>query len=180
MAHFSTYTRGFTLPELITTLTVLGILTALAYPSFASLLRQSRVEAATETLQAAVQLTRQHAVMANQRANLAAVTEDWEQGWELYLDHNHNGERDEDEALIQTGDAFHEAVKIHANMPVSRYISYLGTGESRWASGYGGGAFQAGRFSICPREAGSGYELILARGGRMRKAEISEEECAEF
>lgn len=177
MAHFYSLPRGFTLPELITSLAVLGILTALAYPSFANLLLQSRVETVTEELQAAVQLTRQHAVMANSRANLAAVEKDWELGWELYLDHNHNGQQDEDEPLLQTGDALHDDVRVHANRPVSRYISYLGTGESRWASGYGGGAFQAGRFSICPREAGAGYELILSRGGRMRKTDISKEEC---
>lgn len=170
--------RGFTLPELITTLTVLGILTALAYPSFANLLRQSRVETAVEILQTALQRTRQQAIVVNGRANLAPTEGDWQRGWELYLDSNHNGKRDDDESLLQIGDSFHPEVKVHANMPVRRYVSYLGSGESRLSSGYRGGAFQAGRFSICPVEAGSGYELVLARGGRVRKATLPAEACA--
>ncbi|HEY7886271.1 MAG TPA: GspH/FimT family protein [Cellvibrionaceae bacterium] len=170
--------RGFTLIELLTALAVIAIICAIAYPAFAGILRTIRVQTATFQILEAVQLTRHHAITTNSRATIAPKDGDWQQGWEIFLDSNHNGERDTDEELLADGAALHASIDVHGNRPVSRYISYLGSGESRWATHSNGGAFQAGTISICPEEEGRGYQLVLARGGRMRKESIDEAECA--
>lgn len=168
---------GFTLIEFITSTAIATILSVMAIPSFTSLIQKNRVHTATLQLFESVQLTRSHAIKGNARANLSHLGR-WEDGWEVYFDANNNGERDEKEVPLFQAPALHESVRVHGNRPVVKYVSYLGTGASRWAThSKHGGAFQAGTFTICPKEDGAGYQLILARGGRMRIKEIEEEEC---
>ena len=168
---------GFTLIELMIALVIAAILLSIAYPAFAGLIQRMRVQTTSYQILEAVQLTRHHAAKANQRANITPKSQDWSQGWEIYLDANHNGERDDDETLLSEGDALNEHVAVDANLPVRRYISFLGTGESRWATQINGGAFQAGTITVCPKDAGRGYELVLSRGGRMRMDPLEATKC---
>ncbi|MET0355937.1 MAG: GspH/FimT family protein, partial [Cellvibrio sp.] len=87
-----------------------------------------------------------------------------------------NGIRDGDEKTLQQHEKL-AGVQVTANKPVKSYISYIGSGESRNATGTSGGGFQAGTITICPTEKGTGYELILARGGRVRMNEIKTQDC---
>ena len=170
-------TFGFTLIELLITLSILTILLTLALPNFSAEIKNSRVKTATLSLQEAIAFTRTQAVSANGRATMAKQT-DWVKGWEIFIDLNNNGLRDQDEKIILQ----HEQLKnIHilANGPVKNNVSYIGTGESRNAGGTDGGGFQAGTFTICPEEKGKGYELVLARGGRVRMQEINAQDCDE-
>jgi type IV fimbrial biogenesis protein FimT len=163
--------NGFTLIDLIITLSVLSTLLAVGLPNLATQLQNNRVEATTQNLFAAIELARTKAVFSNSRATIKKQTE-WENGWEVFLDKNHDGIRDDDEEIIQQH-AKQSGVRIMANTPIKNYVSYVGTGESQTANG----AFQAGTFTICPTAKGGGYQLILAKGGRVRRAEINAEKC---
>ena len=166
---------GFTLIDLLVTLSLVTILLTIGLPNFSSQIQKSRVKTATVSLQEALQLTRVQAVSSNRRATITKQHE-WDEGWEVFIDKDNDGLRSADENLIQQHEKF-DGVHITANKPVKNYVSYIGTGESRNASGSAGGAFQAGTFTICPDKKGAGYELILARGGRVRMNEITEEKC---
>ncbi|BFM21647.1 GspH/FimT family pseudopilin [Gilvimarinus japonicus] len=169
---------GFTYIESIITLTVMAILTALLAPSFTRLIQNHKVESTTLALLEAVQTTRSYAVKSNRRATLAS-NPSWEDGWVIFYDDDHDGEIDADETLLVDRPAVAEDVAIHGNRFVDDYISYLGSGASRWASGRKGGSFQAGTITVCPENEGEGYELVLSRGGRLRKHSITETECSE-
>jgi type IV fimbrial biogenesis protein FimT len=168
--------KGFTLIDLLTSLSVLAILLALGLPSLSSQIQQVRVKTATYSLLDAISLTRTQAVFAKQRATLRKHNE-WEGGWEIFIDKNNDGLRDEDEAIVRQH-AQLKGIRIAANQPLKNYVSYIASGESRHASGTNGGGFQAGTFTICPAAKGSGFVLVLARGGRVRMAEINEEQCS--
>lgn len=167
---------GFTLIELIISVAIAAILSAMAIPSFSSLIQKNRVHTATLQLFEAVQLTRSYAIKGNSRASMSHLGH-WEDGWEVYFDANHNGKRDAKEEILSQGAALHASIKVHGNRPIAKYISYLGTGASHSATRAHGGAFQAGTFTICPVEDGPGYQLVLARGGRMRIKHIDAQEC---
>ena len=94
----------------------------------------------------------------------------------IFIDADNDGIRDANEQLIKMQEKFN-GIKIVTNRPITNNVSYIGTGESRSASGSSGGGFQAGTFTICPAAKGKGVQLILARGGRVRVAKIDEEKC---
>ncbi len=168
--------RGFTLLELLVTLTVLVLLIAVGVPSMSQQIRNNRLNTVTLELYQAVQLARTRAVTTNSRVTLRAAG-DWHQGWKIFLDPNHNGLWEPTELLIaEAGPNPH--LSIRGNQPVRRYISFIGTGEGRYATGRYGGAFQAGALTLCSEtQNGEGYKLVLARSGRMRKKRIGPEEC---
>jgi type IV fimbrial biogenesis protein FimT len=167
--------RGFTLLELLITLTILAILMTIGVPSFSAQIHNTRLKTTTLSLLEAVTLTRTQAVATNKRATLKH-TGKWEDGWEVFIDSNDNGIRDENERLLITSEKTKD-VRITPNQPLKNYISFIGSGESRYVGKANGGAFQAGKFTLCPATKGAGFELILARSGRMRMNEISEAEC---
>lgn len=167
--------NGFTLIDLIITLSVISILLTIGLPSLSTQIQNARVKTATNNLLEAINLTRTQAVFANKRATIRKQNE-WENGWEIFIDKDNDGVRDSNEVIVQQYEKLKD-IRIITNTPVKNYVSYIPTGESRNASGTGGGGFQAGTFTICPTAKGKGFSLVLARGGRVRMTEISEEKC---
>ena len=171
------YTHGFSLLELLITLVVLAIMLALGAPSFANHIHNNQVKVTTLSLLEAVAFTRNQAVFNNRRVTLRNPGR-WEDGWEIFLDTNNNGIRDQDERLLISRESI-QNVRITPNQPVKHYISYIGSGESRLVGNENGGAFQAGTIRVCPTGKGGGYELTLARSGRLRMSEINATQCAD-
>jgi len=166
---------GFTLIELLTTISISAALLTIGIPSFSKQIQNSRVETAMLSLQESLQLTRVSAVSTNKRATISNLKK-WEEGWEVFIDLNNNGIREPNEDAIKKYEKL-KGIRISTTEPVKTYVSYIGTGEGTKANGKTGGAFQAGTFTICPEAKGAGYELTLARGGRVRKSDITEREC---
>lgn len=166
---------GFTLIDLLTTLTIVSILLSVGLPSFSAQMQNTRVKTATLSLLESIDLTRTQAVFSNKRATITKQTQ-WAGGWEVFVDNDNNGARGGDEKLVQQRDRL-EGIRIVANKWIKNNVSYISTGESRSANGTTAGGFQAGTFSICPEGKGKGYQLILARGGRVRMTEIDAQEC---
>lgn len=82
--------RGFTLMELLVTLTVAGILLAIALPSFSSFVRDSRLTTETDTLLYDMNLARSEAVKLDTTVEVCASTDhatcsgvggNWATGW---------------------------------------------------------------------------------------------------
>lgn len=167
--------RGLTLIELLITCSILGVLLAIGIPSFQQQLEANRTRAAADALLQAIRLTRSKAVSTNRRATLRRL-DTWHAGWEVFYDRDFDGERDANEQQITTGTAL-TGVTVNANGPLANYVSFIGSGESRYAGTASGGGFQAGTFTICPTIPGEGYQLILARSGRVRVDRVAAAEC---
>ncbi len=163
--------HGFTLLELLVTLTIMSLIMMVGLPSLSQQIQNNRTETAALELFGAIQLARNTAVRSNSRATLRKLGS-WQDGWEVFDDNNRNGTREPDERLLVQQQAPLKA-HIHANGPISTYVSFVGTGESKKMNG----AFQAGTFTICPTGTGPGYELVLSRGGRTRMSKISNPSC---
>lgn len=78
------HSRGFTLLELMITIAVLGILAAIALPSFSYLSRVTRVKSAATSFYLAMLQARSAAVKRNSPVTIAPVTSgSWQGGWTI-------------------------------------------------------------------------------------------------
>lgn len=168
--------HGFTLLELLIALCVLMITLAIGIPSFSNQIQSLHVRTTAYDLLESVNHTRTLAVSHGKRATLRHRGS-WEQGWDIFIDENDNGTLDEDEVLIQQRGPL-KSVIVKGNKPLSQYVSFIASGESRYVGKAGSGAFQAGTFTVCPATSGAGYSLVLARSGRLRMESITEAECS--
>lgn len=169
--------KGLTLLELLITLVILAIILSIGLPSFQQQLQASRTQTLTLNLYEAAQAARTRAISRNGRVTLRALEGDWSRGWVMFDDLNHNGLQDPDESAIVTHRVESLDVAISGNNPVSQYLSYVGTGEGRLASGTPGGVIQMGSLTLCPTVGTGAYKLVLAGTGRLRKEAIDARQC---
>ena len=161
---------GFTLVELLVNMAVAAVLLGIGMPAFGSLVQESRLTTTTNRLVAALHLARSEAVRHNARVTLCnsgdgsycAEGGGWDQGWIVFLDTDATGARSDDDPLIAVGDAAVDGISISGNTPVQRYVSYIGLGATRRASG----ALQMGTITLCAGEAGR--QIVISRTGRPR------------
>ena len=160
--------HGFTLTELLVTLAIAGILAMIGAPAMGGLLARTR-DASTE---AAVANTLRHArsaaIMRNTRVLVCPSRDglrcnpgdDWQHGWLIALDSDHDGQPDTNAPLIAA----------QASMPVgTRVTTSAGRGQLAFHPNGGAGGSNAS-FTICHANARAGKAVIVANSGRVRLA----------
>lgn len=165
--------RGYSLVELAVVVTIVGVLSAIAVPSFARLLAETRVSDASSDLFSAVVQTRSEALKRRHRIILCpsddaqdcADTVEWNRGWIMFEDGNDNGRRGAEEPLLRIGEPRPRQISISGDDSVGRYVSYVATGRTQQLTT---GAWQAGTLTVCSE--GIARKIIINRVGRPRIA----------
>lgn len=98
---------GFTLLELMVTVTIAAILLAVALPSFQGSIRSNRVATTTNEALASFALARSEAIRNTRGAGVCASADgatcaaDWNSGWLVWSDANGNSAVDAGEAIVR-------------------------------------------------------------------------------
>lgn len=168
----SRYARpfGFSLVELVVVLAVVGVLSALAAPTFAAVVRNSRITASTNDLLATLHLARSEAVKRGRRVTVCTSRDQvtcvpnihWHNGWLVFEDLNGNALREADEPSIYVAPARPQGLRITAGSQMANYISYVPTGATRLING----GLQPDTLTVCLE--GSGRRIVINVAGRAR------------
>lgn len=166
--------RGFTLIELMVTVTVLAILLMVAIPSFNSALINYRLTSISNTFVASAQLARSEAIKRNSRVTMCksangvdcTTSGGWQQGWILFQDVDNNAVKGAAEVIIYT----ESALPANFSMTfVDNYISYTASGGTELTNG----AFQSGSMNLCSQASqpvGPARQMVINAVGRVRVA----------
>lgn len=171
----SVWARGFSLTELMLVVAIAAVVAAMAGPSFARSLAQSRVADASTDLFGSLIQTRSEALKRGGRVVMCVSDSHlqcsdgggWERGWVVFDDRDGDGQRDADEAVLRVGEPRPAPITIVGNGAVADYVSYVASGRTQLLDG----GLLMGTLTVCAD--GVGREIIINHAGRPRIREMS-------
>jgi type IV fimbrial biogenesis protein FimT len=158
---------------MLVVVSIMGILAALAVPSFSTAIDRFRVSAVVDELSMALNLTRVEAIKRNGNVRLMRLSggscpalgsaQEWSCGWQVFQDTNNNQALDAGEEIIRE-------FRITSGVVVNNQVNSTGMTANRW--GQIGGINAVG-FVVLP-SSGVGSpattSVCMSSGGRIRKA----------
>jgi len=151
--------RGFTILELMMTVTVAAILSTLAFPSFVTMTKNNRLTTQANDFILALNLTRSEAVKRGTSATITAETGGWTNGWTV-----------EDAAGndLRIGDALQNSMVL-TNDNTNTVITYSSSGTAA-----GTPTAAPGNFDLCDDRTGEiGRQISISTTGRVSVADLT-------
>lgn len=160
--------NGFSLTELLIVLAIMGSLFVAGMPSMGRLLDSVRTTNAEGLLTSNLQLARNAAITHNTRTLLCpsddgrrcSEGEDWQRGWLIAQDANHDGQPDANVPLIVVQSALAPGTRIITSARRD-HVTFQPTGSA-------GGSNV--RFTICRARGAIARSVVVANSGRVRSA----------
>ena len=165
--------NGWTLPEMMITLAIAGIVSAEAIPSFRRMAERDSLVASTNLISAAISDARYAAVSKDVPVTFcpgnraSGCISDWSDGrWIVFVDPGHDGALDPGDTLLMSGRIPDTEVSIDGNGPFRMAVVFVPTGMPERVSG----AFAAGRLRLCLTEdlQPNATDIVMAATGRVR------------
>jgi len=162
--------QGMTLVELLISMAILAVTLGIAVPSFANLIRDTRLTTVINEMHGALFYTRSESIKRGRRVTICTSADNescvagvgWHSGWIVFDDRNANGVRDPDETILRVGMPQAAGITVTGNGPVSNYVSYIPSGTTRRVSG----ALQMGTITACSGQRVR--QIVISATGRPR------------
>ncbi|XOZ33462.1 GspH/FimT family pseudopilin [Halomonadaceae bacterium KBTZ08] len=169
---------GFTLVELLVTLTILGIVSAIAVPSFQAMVASNRMTNQVNTLSGLIAYARSAAstapgstvtICSSSNETSCSGNSKWENGWIVFRDEDGDGS-------VDAGDG-DEVLRVHAELAggnTLRVTGFDGTGkriqfEDNGMPSASSGSAGAGTLTVCNDDGVSGARaIVVAASGQTR------------
>ncbi len=156
------HSQGYSLLELLITLSISSILLTTGIPAFSDLIDTLQSKSDTQQLTVAIHLTRQQAVTHKQTTTLCPhqsnneCSTDWASGLMIFSDNNSNGKRDTTEAVIRVLPEFKGTLRW-ASFGSNNYLRYTPNGFT---------LNQNGSFHYCTESSKHNRRITINRAGR--------------
>ncbi|MCC5885423.1 MAG: GspH/FimT family pseudopilin [Gammaproteobacteria bacterium] len=151
--------RGFTLVELLATLTICAVLATFALPSAQRLIHEIRAETAIHAVRGALAYARATAVTHNRPVLICPLDThdrcrgDWRDGFAVFVDLSGKAERHPDAPILRQFPALPRGASLRfAAFGTGRHLRMLPNGQTAW---------QNGRFEYCPPQGSRALPRIL-------------------
>jgi len=145
MIHEEMSYQGYTLIELMVTITVAAIVMGLAVPSFIGTVRSNRLTTYANKLVSSLNYARSEAIKRSAPISIrrkGTTSQHWETGWDVFVDLNGNGAFDDnanstlceatEDCLLKTYDALSTGYTLRTgNSSYKDYATYLAEGLSK-------------------------------------------------
>src|SRR6202008_3498548 len=141
-----------TLPELLITVSIVGVLAALAMPSMGAMIKRARLAAAYNEFLSALYFLRSEATKRNRVVKMCRVASagsescagsgsGWHTGWAVWEDWNSDDQINNDEPVIHTHTGLRGGVLVTGNSSVANRMAYQASGATAGVSN--------GTFTVC-------------------------------
>jgi type IV fimbrial biogenesis protein FimT len=159
---------GFSLVEMLTTMSVLAIMLMIASPGLASLTAANALSSAQGELAAAITLARGEALKRATSVGIAAASPvsgaEFTGGWVIFVDANGNGTYDVGEVIVRSQPAFRGDVRVSTNTGATT-VAFNGRGFVA--------PFATITFTVCSSYASKSYQVLLEPVGLADVAETT-------
>lgn len=169
--------KGFSLIELLATLTLLGVLLQFGATPISQWLQSNQQQVSAQGLASGLRQARSEAILRHATTVIHALEDDWSLGWRIILDVSGQGPEDGNNPVLVEHQAAGQ-VQVVGNRPVQRFVRFSSLGLPLLPSG----AFQAGTLNICATDhLTSRHQVVLSRTGRvsLRSEQAEQRLCAE-
>ncbi len=158
---------GFTLIELMITLTILSIIVSQAIPSFVHIIKNQKANSEVNKMMSLIFLARSEAVKVNKVVTLCHSNDSlscsgvWSDGWILFIDNDSDGKKDVGETIIKSGtQGYNYQISLSA-FGSKHYMRFTALGMT---------LSQNGSFKLCPKDNDPHYArvVIISKTGRAK------------
>lgn len=160
---------GFTIIELLITVSVVGVLIAIAMPNYNSFVKNNCLTTTTNNLVTSMQIARSEAI--KRRTDIGVYTAGgWAAGWEVFIDADGGGDKDGGEEVLRTmtptcGTGLLTITEI-GGAPASNPNDSTAN-DTIFIYNSEGFIDSAGTFNICDDRTGeTGREIVISITGR--------------
>ncbi|HEX8615712.1 MAG TPA: GspH/FimT family pseudopilin [Telluria sp.] len=166
---------GFTLIEVMVTVTIVGVASAIGMPMMSQFIENAAVSTQADVMLDTLNYTRSEAVKRNTRVTMCRSTTgtgcttavpagDWRGGWIVFVDDKVGGTIgtvDAGESVLRVQSAFSGRGELLATGNIQNYVSYASTGQTRYQNTVG----HVGEFYFCGKSVKAKRRKIALTAG---------------